>query len=387
VALRYIGVGIAAGGLLGAALVGVPSAPAAATIELGTGVCFSADLGPGNLPGVGSLALVNLTPVDASAPGYGVLASSTADVPLASNVNFAPGTVDPNVAAAELNAYGEVCFVAGPTADVELAADPLFLLQPGSFASNGPHRVVDTRAGLGGGRLAPAERRCFPVAGAPGDVAALNLTPVLAAGPGYGRLVSSDDTTTVATSSVNFAPGTVDPNVALARIGSDGRLCYVNSDHSAVDLVADELFTMIGGTASAMVPTRVADTRAGLAGTTLAAGEQRCFSVDGDADELAVLNVTPVNAAAAGYGALTRSLASGVDPTTVGSINPTGSEVNFSPGTVDPNLAAEVIGTDGQVCFQNSHHGSVDLVADHVATIASQSWRPPGAASTPGSIP
>ena len=50
--------------------------------------------------------------------------------------------------------------------------------------------------------------------------------------------------------------------------------------------------------------------------------------------------------------------------------------VNFEPGRVDPNVAVARIGVDGQVCFVNSFHGSVHLVADHLGTIAGSSYTP-----------
>ena len=57
----------------------------------------------------------------------------------------------------------------------------------------------------------------------------MNLTPVEADGPGHGQLVSSDVANPPVASNVNYFQGTVDPNVAIAPIGSDGRACYVNA--------------------------------------------------------------------------------------------------------------------------------------------------------------
>jgi hypothetical protein len=93
----------------------------------------------------------------------------------------------------------------------------LFVLAPG----------VDA----GTSEVAPSARRCFEVSGAPGDVAVVNLTPILAQGIGHGLLVSSDVTSVPTASNVNYSPGSVDPNVALAPIGADGRVCFVNSEH------------------------------------------------------------------------------------------------------------------------------------------------------------
>jgi len=57
----------------------------------------------------------------------------------------------------------------------------------------------------------------------------------------------------------------VDPNVALARIGADGRVCYVNSPHSSVHLVADHLATIKASTITLATPSgapaRRVDTR------------------------------------------------------------------------------------------------------------------------------
>jgi hypothetical protein len=98
--------------------------------------------------------------------------------------------------------------------------------------------------GAGAGTLAPKLRLCFAVAGSPGDVAVVNLTPVGASGAGNAQLISSDVGTAPNASNVNFAPGTVDPNVAVAPIGSDGRVCFQNSVHANAHVIADHLGTI-----------------------------------------------------------------------------------------------------------------------------------------------
>jgi hypothetical protein len=95
-------------------------------------------------------------------------------------------------------------------------------------------------------------------------VAVVNLTPVLADGPGNGQLIASGLTPPVA-SNVNFGPGTIDPNVALAPIGADGKVCYANSNHSNVHLIADHLATIAANAVTLATPTgaplRKVDTR------------------------------------------------------------------------------------------------------------------------------
>ena len=126
-----------------------------------------------------------------------------------------------------------------------VASDGLHLNGSGALAM--ADLVASVLAGLqpapppGPPPLAPSARLCFPVAGSPGDVALVNLTPVEAVGPGNGQLISSDVATPPLASNVNFGPGTIDPNVAAAPIGADGKVCFANSEHTTVHLIADHL--------------------------------------------------------------------------------------------------------------------------------------------------
>lgn len=118
---------------------------------------------------------------------------------------------------------------------------------------------------FGLGSLMPNDRRCFGVPGSPGDAAVVNLTPVQAEGPGNGQLVGSDAADPPAASNVNFAPGTADPNVAIAPIGPDGQVCFVNSPHTSVHLIVDHLGTITAAAYQRATPhgspNRVVDTR------------------------------------------------------------------------------------------------------------------------------
>jgi hypothetical protein len=330
-------------------------------------LCFAVSGSPGDA------AVVNLTPVEAHGPGFGLLVSSDVPAPVASNVNFNVGTVDPNVAVAPIGRDGKVCYANADLAYVHLIADHLGTIRASSYvpalASGAPDRKVDTRIGLGGGRIPPSGRLCFAVSGSPGDAAVVNLTPVVASGPGYGVLVSSDVPAPVA-SNANFGVGTVDPNVAVAPIGSDGKVCFANSALSSVDLVADHLGTIRGASYVPAVqsgaPDRKVDTRIGLGGGRIPPSGRLCFAVSGSPGDAAVVNLTPVVADGPGFGLL---ISSDVPA-------PIASNVNFNVGTVDPNVAVAPIGRDGQVCFANSANSSVDLVADHLGTITANAYVP-----------
>ena len=104
--------------------------------------------------------------------------------------------------------------------------------------------VYPTWAGTATAEVLASDRRCFAVTGRPGDAAIVNLTPVQANARGNGQLTSSDVTNPPTNSNVNFAPGTIDPNIAVAQIGTDGRVCFHNSHHADVHLIADHLGTI-----------------------------------------------------------------------------------------------------------------------------------------------
>lgn len=331
----------------------------------------------------GGAALMNLTPLLADGFGDGQLVSSdVTNPPTASNVNFGPGTVDPNVAVTSIGADGRACFVNSVHTNVHLVADHLGTLASSVYtpatASGASDRRVDTRKGIGGGGIPPSGRKCFSVSGNPGDAAIVNLTAVLASAPGDGQVVSSDVANPPVASNVNFRPGSVDPNVAIAKIGSDGKICFVNSVHASVHLVADHLGTIESSAYDAAqasgAPDRRVDTRKGLGGGKIEPSGRRCFSVSGSPGDAAFVNLTPVLADGAGDGQLISS-----DVKTA----PKASNVNFRAGSVDPNVAIAPIGADGEVCYVNSTHTSVHLVADHLGTIKRSAYTPASTSGAP----
>lgn len=217
----------------------------------------------------GEFAGVNITPVGATTRGNGALHSSDDEPPGTANVNFAVGSVDPNLAVARVGADGTVCFSNSVHGPVDIVMDLLFVTSSDAFRSpgvDGAVRVVDTRSEIGAGRFAADETQCFRAVGAqPAEWVGLNLTPINATTNGNGAAHSSDEDPP-ATANVNFRAASVDPNLAIAGVGSSGDVCFSNSVHGPVDLVGDELFVAGAGvfrspTADGAV--RLTDTRNG----------------------------------------------------------------------------------------------------------------------------
>ena len=110
--------------------------------------------------------------------------------------------------------------------------------------------------------IQPSGQLCFDIDAAPGDAAIVNLTPVSATGYGFGQLISSNvKNNPPNASNTNFNTGTIDPNVAITPIGTDGQVCYQNSPDSAVDLIADHLGTINATAYTPATPTGAPDRR------------------------------------------------------------------------------------------------------------------------------
>lgn len=322
----------------------------------------------------GDFVGANITPVNALRNGNGALHSSEDDPPSTANVNFRAGSVDPNVAFAQVGLDRTICFTNSHHGPVDVVIDALVVADGESFRSpseEGAVRIADTRAGLGGSTLAADDTRCVDATGAAaGEFVGINITPVNATTRGNGALHSSDDEAP-GTANVNFGPGSVDPNLAFAEVGSDGRVCFTNSVHGPIDVVMDLLFVAVPdafGPPTADGAVRIVDTRSGVGAERFARDETQCFEAVGAAHgEWVGLNLTPVGATTNGNGA---AHSGDDDP-------PATANVNFRAGSVDPNLALSSVGSGGDVCFSNSVHGPVDLVGDELFVAGADVFRSP----------
>lgn len=327
----------------------------------------------------GDFVGVNITPVGAGAPGFGTLHSSDDPPGPTSNVNFGAGTVDPNVAFAEVGADGRICFTNSMHGPVHLILDEMIVADSDAFrppTADGSTRLVDTRVGLGGTTVAASETRCVRAAGASaGEFVGVNVLPLDARSPGFGTLHPSGSAPGPS-STANFGPGSVDPNFAFTQVGADGRICFTNSVHGPVELVLDEL---IVGTADAMSrPTggsssdRPVDTRKSP-GTPLAPGGTVCFTVGGAvAGDFGGVNLLAVEASGPGYATLHSSAEA---PGTT-------SNINFAPGSVDPNFGIAAFGSDRSLCLTNSRNSSAHVVIDSQVIAKANVFSKPSVAGT-----
>jgi hypothetical protein len=330
------------------------------------------------IPGgsAGDVAVINITNTDATGPGYGAVRSSDADPipwrPVSgqySSVNFAPGEPDPNLAFVPIGSDGRSCYDSdGGSTNVIL--DVVAVMPAASVNAVEPLRLRDTRRS--GGRVAPRTPLCLSLptgAAAAGDIAVVNITNTDATGPGYGALRASDAQPIPSRlradqySSVNFAPGRTDPNLALVTAGPGREICY-DSDGGSAHVILDLVAVIPAENIVAVDPERLTDTR--LSGRRVDARRPLCVAVPGGAPgAAAVVNITNTDATGTGYGALRASQARPVPSRDVADQF---SSVNFAPDATNPNLTVVTIGTDGRVCY-DSDGGSAHVILDLVAIV------------------
>ncbi len=240
------------------------------------------------------------------------------------------------------------------------------------FVPVAPVRVLDTRVGVGapigkvpaGGVVEVA----VGAAGVPADASAVvvNVTATEPDAPGFLTVYPCGAPPPLA-SNVNYVAGQNVPNLVIARLGADGKVCIYSL--ASAHVVADVSGWFPAGHAyQSLSPVRLVDTRTGLGAPEgkVPAGGTLTVAVSGNgigADAAAVvLNVTATEPEGAGY--LTVYPCGG-DP-------PLASNLNYDRGQNVPNLVTAAVGPDGTVCI-------FSLTATHVVVDAN-GWFPDASA-------
>ena len=205
-----------------------------------------------NIPpsGVGTVVL-NVTVANPSAAGFVTAWPADNTRPLASNLNFVPGEIIPNLVVAQVGTNGQVSLFnsAGST---DLVADIVGWFPPTpELTSLLPARVLDTRPGF-----TTIDGQFAGIGPVPGqtsiDITVVGRGGVPASGVGAVILNVTVTTPTVAgfltvwptgsarplASNLNFIPAQTIPNLVFAEVGADGKVSVFNSAGSS-NVVAD----------------------------------------------------------------------------------------------------------------------------------------------------
>ena len=198
---------------------------------------------PSNATGV----VLNVTAVTPDAAGYVTVYPNGVTRPLASNLNFVPGDVVPNLVIVGIGSAGKVnLFNANGT--VDLVADIVGYYSSDNTAKQfypvTPVRALDTRIGTGGvsspvGQGASIALTIRGANGIPAGASAIvmNTTAVT---PNAASFLTAWPTgvTQPLASNLNYVAGDVVPNLVQVGIGSNGKVSLFNNAGS-VDLVVD----------------------------------------------------------------------------------------------------------------------------------------------------
>lgn len=320
-----------------------------------------------------SAVVLNAVATEAIGAGWLVLYPCDSPVPLASSVNFGPGTSVANqvtVGLGKASAAGDICAYA--SVEVHLVVDVSGYFPVGSsFRPTAPQRLADTRPGTpapgakgkigGDGAVLHVKVAGANNVAASARVAVVNVTVTEPQLAGYVSIYPCGAERPLA-SMLNYAAGQTVANAATTGLGTDGTICVYSSQttHAVVDLSG---WFAAGSTVSTRVPVRVADTRLGeLSGWTkgaLAAQQVFEFPVVGVAGvpngaTSALLNLTVVNPQSAGWALVYPCQAS----------RPLASNINFSAGATVAVSVAAVISPRGTVCVAGN--ATADLVIDLV---------------------
>jgi hypothetical protein len=244
-------------------------------------------------------------------------------------------------------------------------------VSPGSFNPLPPSRILDTRNGIATARFPIGQRKSISVlvrgvGGVPNDgrvsAVAVNVTATDSTLGGF-LSVHPTDVALPDISNLNMVPGQTVPNLVIAKVGPDGRICIAN-DAGTTAVVADvvgwfDSTRATGGSFSPLAnPTRVLDTRQTLLGPLGTDEIQLQLSPPAGATGV-VMNVT-ADAPTNSQSFLT------VWPT--GQARPNASSLNFVAGETAPNLVFAQLGSGNRVSFENEF-GRTDLIADVVGWI------------------
>ncbi len=177
------------------------------------------NLGPQTTTGVASgfdpskAALVNVTVVDASDPGFVTVGPCSSGLPETSNLNFVGGETRAAAAIVKPDANGQVCVFSSVRA--HLLLDRMGTLPLARVDTSHARRIIDTR-NLGG-LIAPGSTTLVT---AGSSALFMNVTVVDAPADGYLTVYGNKAATRPDTSNVNYSAGNASSNTALVPVNN-----------------------------------------------------------------------------------------------------------------------------------------------------------------------
>lgn len=323
--------------------------------------------------GVGAVVL-NVTVASPQRSGYVTVFPTGTTRPATSNLNFTAGRNVPNLTVVKVGTGGQVSFYNSSFGSTRLLADVSGYYEEGAATDAGafqpldPARVLDSGNNVGSPAVGPQGTASVLVAGRAGvpptgaAAVVLNVTAATPLTAGYVTVYPSG-TARPTTSTLNFPAGRTVPNLAVVKLGPDGKVNFYNSSSSKLRMVADVFGYVLSGTAAQagafqpLKPARILDTRPGSPLPARSTGVLYLGGLGGlppYGGAAVVLNVTVTGARSGGY--LT------VWPTDQS--RPGTSNLNFVGGQNIANLVVVRPTENGEVSFYNGSARAIDIVVD-----------------------
>jgi hypothetical protein len=191
--------------------------------------------------------VLNLTVTNPTLSSYLTAYPTGASQPLASNINFVAGQTIANRAVVKVSSSGQVN-IFNFQGSVDVVADVSGWFTDGTdpqasgtvFTPLTPSRILDTRSSAAVGSGGTIVLQVSGQGGVPatGAVAAvLNVTVTDTTAPSY-LTVWPDATSRPLASDINWVAGQTNPNLAIAKLGSNGKVDIYNFSGST-DVVVD----------------------------------------------------------------------------------------------------------------------------------------------------
>lgn len=335
--------------------------------------------GAGGVPSSGVSAVVlNVTDVNAAATGWLRVYPTGDPQPSTSTMNWDAGEINANLVMVKVGTGGRVDLYNGSTTgtagQVDLVADVAgYYLDAASPDGAGAYVPV-TATRVSDSTVTASSPVTIGIAGAngvPADAAAavVNLTAV--ADPSHAGYLTAypSGTSRPGTSNLNVSAGDITANLAVVKIGTDGKIVVYNGSAASTRVIVDLVGYYTGGATTGpggyvpLSPARVLDTRNGQScanATPVASHATVDLQVTGagavptSGVAAAVVNLTAVCGSTAGY--LT---AYPTDQT-----RPTASNLNWVAGETVAVLAVIPLSAVGKISLYNGSGGTVQFVAD-----------------------
>jgi uncharacterized protein YkwD len=314
---------------------------------------------------------LNVTAVSPGAAGYLTVYPCDKPTPVASNINFAPDAVVPNLVTVAFSPSKTVCIYT--SARLHLLADLAGWLTksagatPSAMTTSDPDRLMDSR---GGERASVFTLKLTKI---PADASAvgLNITVVDPTEDGFLTAYPCGRERPTA-SNVNYKRGQTVPNMAVVAVGVNQQVCFYSDKPTHLFVDSASYFSPVGGLLTAVVPDRLLDTRESVGGWLgkLGKGQTVSFGVrnadlpgiPGNASGV-LLNVTAVDPSAAGFVTVFPCTST----SDLGAGRPNASNLNFVPGANVANLVTVRVPADGKICIYSDQR--VHIIADLQAVI------------------